>query len=151
MDFDRAWARYEHEIGRLSKTQYVPGMDADDVASEMSICLWRATQTYKSGATTFGAYWWSLWLNRRSDIADAYYAIKRAHGVPVERVPERGYEPTLFPMPPTRDPLGVSVWGALATGDTPKEVQDDHAISRRRYYELIAGWRTDDVREGLQP
>lgn len=150
MDFDTAWATYEGQIRRTSLTQRVPGLDPDDVASEMAICLWRATKTYTPGATPFGSYWWSLWLNRRSDIADAHYALKRVHGIPTEHLPEHTYEDALFPMPPTRDALGIAVWGALAGGDTAKEVQDDHGLTRRRYYDIIARWRTPEVRAALR-
>jgi DNA-directed RNA polymerase specialized sigma24 family protein len=149
MDFDTAWAMYGPEIGRIALRQRVPGLDPDDVASEMSICLWRACRTFRPGATPFGTYWWSLWLNRRSDIADAHYALKRVHGIPTDTLPERAYDDALFPMPPTKDELGVAVWGALAAGDTPKEVQDDHGLSRRRYYDIIRGWQTPEVRAAL--
>lgn len=150
MDFDTAWPAYEQQIRRLSVTQRVPGLDPDDVASEMAICLWKATNTYRAGTGPFGTYWWSLWLNRRSDIAAAHHAIKRVHGIPTDVLPERAYQQVLFPMPPTKDPLGRAVWGALAGGDTPKEVQRDHDLTRRRYYEIIRQWRTDEVREALQ-
>ena len=151
MDFDTAWAVYEAQIRRVSHTQRVPGMDPDDIYNEMAICLWRATKTFTPGPTPFGSYWWSLWLNRRGDIAAAHYALKRVHGIPTEHLPERSYEDTLFPIPSTSEPLGIAVWGALAGGDTAKEVQDDHGISRRRYYDIIGSWRTEQVREALRP
>lgn len=142
---------YASEISRLSMTQWVPGLDPDDIASEMMICLWRAVQTYKQGSIPFGAYWWRIWANRRDDITEAYYAVKRVHGIPTEVLPEGPAPvPQVFPLPPTRDPLAVRVWNGLASGDAPIEVQTDNAISRRRYYDLVASWRTDEVRRRLQ-
>lgn len=150
MDFDLAWSRYGREIERIAHHQWVPGMDTDDVMNEMLICLWRATQSYRPAlGYSFPAYWWSLWLNRRSDITEAYKALKRVHGIPYEHPPERTVQDVLFPMPPTTDELGVAVWGALGLGDTPSEVQSDLGISRRRYYDVIRRWRTKAVRDHL--
>lgn len=149
MDFGEAYERYGAEIKRLSSSQYVPGNEPDDVANEMLVILWKACETYVPGRGAFGPYWWSLWLNRRNDITAAYHALKRVHGIPTEHLPELEYGMKMFPMPPETDELGRRVWGAIARGDTPKEVQTEVGISRRRYYAYIEDWRTEEVRGTL--
>lgn len=77
MDFRVAHGIYGPEIARISQNARVPGMDTDDVAQEMTICLWKASVTHDPAKGPFGTYWWSLWLNRRSDITGAHHAMKR--------------------------------------------------------------------------
>jgi DNA-directed RNA polymerase specialized sigma24 family protein len=150
MDFDAALRQYGGEIRRIAHRQVLPGMDADDIASEMTIVLWKACSTYdKSTSTPFGTYWWSMWKNRRSDLNESYYAKKRARTVPVERVPETTYSDSFPLLPPTRDPVEAMVWRLLAEGESGKDVRMLTEMSRRRYYDLIASWRTDDIRDAL--
>ena len=150
MDFPTAYARYAAEVARLSRTQRVPGLDAEDVENEMLIVLWKAVDSYVPAKGGFGPYWWSLWLNRRHDIASAYFAVKRIHPILTESVPDAGYGERLFPLPPDTDATGARIWGSLARGDTPKEVQEDTGVSRRRYYDYLRQWRTKEVRDGLR-
>jgi hypothetical protein len=152
MNFQEAHAAYKHDIKVSALSQRVPGLDYDDVVSEMTICLWRACDTYKSGTgTTFGAYWWSLWLNRRSDIASAYYAHKRIHPLlSDEPLSEGSYTQDHRPDPP----VGASdvdrlVWDMLAEGETATDTMDLLGMSRRSYYNTVRAWRTDEVWDSL--
>lgn len=153
MSFAEAYEAYAQDIRTSALSQKVPGLDYDDVVSEMSICLWVATETYKAGSrTSFGSYWWSLWLNRRSDIAGAYHAGKRVHPILTdEPLVEGSYVAPEAPEPPTgacaQDRV---VWELLAAGDTATEVIADVELTRRRYYGIVGGWRNDEVRKSLR-
>jgi hypothetical protein len=152
MNFQEAHALFRHDIKVSALSQRVPGLDYDDVVSEMTICLWRACETYKSGTgTRFGSYWWSLWLNRRSDIAHAYYAAKRVHPVlSDEPLVEGSYVTQMAP----EAPQGASdadrmVWDLLASGETATDTMELLGMSRRRYYKTVKTWQTDEVRDAL--
>ena len=150
LDFETAHAMYANEIRMLARRQHVPGLDEDDVANEMLIVLWRACDTYQpASATSFGAYWWSMWLNRRSDISGAHYARKRIRAIPVSTMPERAYMDPMPLDPPTSDPVEALVWRLLAAGESGAEVRMLTELSKRGYYSLIEGWRNEDVRERL--
>lgn len=152
MQFLDVYPSFKEDIAITALGQKVPGLDYDDVVSEMTICLWKACDTYTHGsATTFGAYWWSLWLNRRSDLTRQWYAEKRVRATPVENTPDGAYTSDLAPDAPKgateQDRL---VWDLLAGGDEPKEVQDALGISRRRYYNTVKAWRTETVENMLR-
>lgn len=154
--FEALYADYAQEIRRLSATQFVPGMEPEDVASEMMVALWKASQSYNPrGRLSFGQWWWTVWLNRRSDLAGIYHATKRIHPVPVEDAvlsafdkPDSSLAP--FPRCPSDDPLDRNVWRLLAEGHNAREVITYTAITRRRYYAMIHRWRTEEVRERLR-
>lgn len=149
-DYEAVHAKYAPQISLLARRQHVPGLEPDDVASEMTITLWRAYTTFSNDSqTSFGSYWWTLWLNRRSDIAQSYYAGKRVRAVPMSQVPERSYTDPLPLDPPTKDPVGAMVWRLLAEGESGKDVRMLTEISRRSYHRLLGGWRTEDVRRSL--
>lgn len=152
MDFQEAHALFKHDIKVSALSQKVPGLDYDDVVSEMTICLWRATETYKAGTgTSFGAYWWSLWLNRRSDIAQAYHAAKRVHPVlSDEPLAEGTYNMSVKPQAPAgASDVDRLVWDLLAAGETATDTMELTGISRRRYYKTIDSWCTEDIYEEL--
>lgn len=149
-DFEDCYRDFGPQIQRLAYRQHVPGMEPEDVSSEMTIVLWKAFVTYQDGATTFGSYWWSMWLNRRSDLAGTYYARKRVHPIPVSQVPERVYEAPGALLPPPTTPMGRLVWRMLADGERGGDVRDMTHLSRRGYYDLIRSWRSDDVRSMLR-
>lgn len=155
MDFEEVYARYVPEIRLLSKTQRVPGLDPDDVASEMTVALWKASTTYQEGSTlSFGQWWWSVWLNRRSDLSEAFYAAKRVHAVPVDQTHWKGYLDkedvvTVLPPCPSDAVLDQIIWRMLAEGAPATEVMSYTEISKRAYYATIRGWRTPEVRRHL--
>jgi DNA-directed RNA polymerase specialized sigma24 family protein len=149
MDFDVVHQAYANEIQRLAYRQQVPGMDPDDVANEMLIVLWKASRSFKAEQGSFGTYWWSLWLNRRSDIAEAYHARKRVKAIPTGTVPDTVVYDPLPLLPPTSDPVEAMVWRLLAAGETGQDTRVLTEMSRRRYYDLLASWRTEEVRDGL--
>lgn len=151
--FDPVFDAFRTEIRFLARTQYVPDMDADDVAAEMTTCLWRAWQTYRPVSGDFGTYWWSCWLNRRADLWAAAMAIKRPVLVPVEdKYLERSTKdrPGLLPPPPGTTDLGRQVWALIAQGETATAIRQFLRISKRAYYDVITGWRTPSVRQYLK-
>jgi len=152
IDFDVVYDRHRGEIDLLSHTQRVPGLDPDDVASEMLVVLWKASQTYRPGATSFGTYWWSLWLNRRSDLAGSYYARKRVHAISTDQVPDSAYYDRVEPEAPVpTTAVGRLIWKLLAAGEPGTEIRSLTDTSRRRYYDTIQEWRTEEVRDLLRP
>lgn len=152
MDFEDAYRQYRREIDRLAYVQRLPGLDPEDIAQEMVITLWKATESYRAERGSFGAYWWSLWLNRRSDLAGSYFTIKRVHGIPTETLPEAMVWDQHQPLPPKGSTdQQRRIWEAVAAGDTPQEVRDGEGISKRRYYATVHGWRSEEVHESLEP
>lgn len=153
MTFGEAYDAYKQDIRVSALSQKVPGLDYDDVVSEMLICLWKATETYKTGTgTSFGAYWWSLWLNRRSDIASSWHATKRIHPVlSDEPLVEGQYEDRPMVNPPGEvSAQDRMVWDLLATGASAADTMRAMSISRRRYYSTVRDWRTKTVYETLR-
>lgn len=152
MEFSEVHRKYADDIAITALSQRVPGLDYDDVVSEMLMCLWRAWKTFKHDKGAFGPYWWSLWLNRRSDITAAANRIKRPRHVLVdEPILEDSYTQQLTPQPPTDDPREQLVWHLLAVGEPVKNVIEEIGLSRRTYYDLIRSWRTEEVRASLLP
>lgn len=155
MDFEVAYPMYRHEIDALSQRSFLD-LDPDDIAAEMTVALWKATQTYDPAKTDtpFGAYWWSVWKNRRSDLAEAYYARKRLHPDLVEPhsdLLDHMYDPWTWPKPPPGStPLGQILWTLLAVGNNAREVMALTEITKRAYYAQIASWRTEEVRDWLR-
>lgn len=151
MEYEAAYEQHREQISRHSRVTFVPGLEPEDVASEMMLCLWRACQTWTEAKGQFAPYWWSLWLNRKADIIRQYNAGKRIHPIPVETLPEPGYGVRLFPYPPEMsDPVGRLVWMDIAVGYTPTEVRKRHRLSSRKYYSMLAKWRTDEVLQMLR-
>lgn len=153
IDFDDTLASRWSEIRYLAHTQYVPGMDADDIASEMSTCLWRSWATYVPESGDFGTYWWSCWLNRRTDLWEGATAAKRPVLVPVEdKYLDRPVTDRtgVLPPPPGTTDLGQMVWNLIARGETAVAIRQALRIGKRTYYDVITGWRTPAVRQYLK-
>lgn len=155
MDFDAVYPLYRREIQRASRRAFVYGLDADDIASEMTICLWKATLTYDECKTDtpFGAYWWSVWKNRRSDLLERYFAQKRIHPDLIPHghstldqieVVERQ-----VPPPPGVTAEGAFVWALLAEGSPGVEARSLAEVTKRTYYAQIQAWRTQKVRDWI--
>lgn len=152
MEFSEVYRRYSDDIAITALSQRVPGLDYDDVVSEMTGCLWKAWLTWKPGHAGFGSYWWSLWLNRRSDITEAAYRLKRPKTVALgdELFPESRYLLDLVPDPPAQCTRQQRlVWMLLASGEPVNEVMRITGLSKRGYYDLIRSWRTKEVRSAL--
>lgn len=154
MDFETAYPLYRREIKAMSRRSFLD-LDPDDVASEMTVTLWKATLTYDdSSGTPFGAYWWGVWKNRRADLAERYFAQKRVHPdlvPPDDPLLER--EEVMVgrvPPPPGTTSTGQRMWHLLATGSTGVETRSLAEITRRVYYAQIEDWRTEEVRESLR-
>ena len=155
MDFDAAYPLYRREILSLSRSPFLD-LEPDDIESEMTVALWRATQTYDPAKTDtpFGTYWWSCWKNRRSDLAAKFYAQKRIHPDLVEpnaEVLDRTCDRRPFPAPPPgTSAVGVTLWGLLATGETGVDAMAQTEVTKRVYYAQIKMWRTDSVKGRLR-
>jgi hypothetical protein len=160
--FSDEQARRRSEIHRLSYTQRVPGLDPEDVEEELTVALWRACTSYDpdSGAT-LGQWWWSLWMNRKADLIDGYFRKKRLHPAPMDPEEVVGLVDALSPLLRTGDlPIphcpceGTTerrVWVLLALGYPGQEVRKVLSISRRRFYTIIDGWKTPEVKALLLP
>lgn len=153
MNFSECYERYIDDIEATALSQYVRGYDYDDVVSEMIGCLWKAWKTYQPHRGSFPAYWWSLWLNRRSDLNEAAGRQKRpvlryvANDVLLDIVGDRVAEESAFPSPPQgAGMISVKVWTMLAAGYTAREVMEATGISKRGYYGIIRKWRTEEVK-----
>lgn len=155
MDFEKVYAKYAPEISLLAKSQRVPGLDPEDIASEMTVALWKATTSYQpDSGLSFGQWWWSLWLNRRSDLSEAFYASKRIHPTPMDPQAARDAleaedRVVVLPPCPSDDVLDNVIWRMLAQGSTATEVMTFTEISKRAYYSTIHEWRTPEVRRHL--
>lgn len=152
MNFEDTYRKYVSEITSIARRQYVPDMDADDVASEMTIALWKATQTYTDDfGAPFGAYWWGCWMNRKKDLLEAAGALKRPKTIAMSDTPHQLHGDVLIPEVPARSgSSGAVVWKMLACGQERKDVLTFTELSKRSYYVLLNQWRTDEVRESLR-
>ena len=161
-NFDTAYVTFRPEITVLARKPFLD-MEPDDIAAEMTIALWRATETYDpcKTDTSFGAYWWSVWLNRRSDLAQAYHATKRPRPDPVEphdEELERRPSATAatgrwhwVEPPRSADRTGKTLWMLLSMGNTARESMALAEITKRAYYAQIQAWRTPEVYDLLMP
>ena len=153
ISFEDAYELHGLDIKRLSYRQYIPGMDREDVESEMLTVLWKASESFDASRGSFWSYWWTMWSNKRKNLLEAFYAISRPRHVYVDTYPEHLCQgPTWreFPSPPEQYLDSIEVWNRLARGDTASEIKSDLGLSQRGYYSLIHQWRSDPaVREVL--
>lgn len=154
VDFLEAYQHFSKQIKTLSNTEYVPGMDAQDVAAEMAMTLYKVCQSYDPERGSLGVAWWSAWLNRRTDLIRKHNAQKRVHPVPLEDEDllffDHGVMPVHVPPCPTPDDPEQKVWILLALGYQVQDVQRMIGIGRKRYKRIIDGWRNDDTMEYLK-
>lgn len=154
MEFSEVYREFASDIRVTALSQRVPTLDYDDIVSEMTACLWKAWLTYSPCGTSFGAYWWSVWLNRRSDLTAQANAFKRPKHVllsDLSILPQQGYSMARWPDAPTGSgELERTVWDLLASGEPVNKVMERTGISRRRYYDIINGWRSQEVERHLR-
>jgi hypothetical protein len=153
MDFREVYKNFCDDIKVTALSQHVPGMAYDDVVSEMTACLWKAWRSHDPSKGSFGSYWWSLWLNRKADIYNAFRRQKRPTTVPLppELLPDEALLTQIVPLPPKGSSHAAKlVWHMLATGERASDVIEKTGLTRRRYYELIASWRTKEVEDSLR-
>ena len=152
MGFDEVYEKFAEDIKVTALSQRVPGLDYDDVVSEMSACLWIAWNKDKQPDMPFGKFWWSLWLNRKADLIRSSHRMKRPQNVIhvwSHELMDQNYLHELIPScSGTR--LQQNVWKMLAVGYTPTEVQTCLGISRRTYYGIIQRWRTPEIEDVLK-
>lgn len=151
MTFEERYEQFRQQIAVVALGQKIVGLDYDDVVSEMLVCLWKAHSTFDPDhGVTFGVYWWSLWLNRKSHLIEAVNAKKRPRTIPTdEPLFERSYDMSV----PTGTPgegVEALVWSMLGSGFLPGEVIAMTGVPRKGYYRLIRSWRTDEVRSMLK-
>lgn len=154
MDFEAAYPAYRREIKAMSRRAFLD-LDPDDVAQEMTVALWKATLTYNdSSGTPFGAYWWSVWKNRRADLAERYFAQKRVHAdlwFPTASVLDGPVEEDRMPLPPPGTALsGQQIWRLLASGSPGVEARSLAEMTKRAYYAQVEAWRTEEVRDWIR-
>lgn len=155
VEFGEQYERYKRQVKILARVQRVPGLDADDVETEMLLCIWRAVQTFDpSVGLDFGAYWWTLWLNRRSDITSAHYAEKRPRPLIctpdiIRSVADKSEAMVVVPACPTTGRAERIIWSALAQGRTVAQAMQEAEVGKRRFYDIVRGWRNSAVRRYL--
>jgi len=145
------------DIDKLAWRARIPGMDRDDVRSEMAYCLWVAWRKFdQTQCTDLGVYWWSVWLNHRANWIRSYNAQKRAaKELPFSHDELIAMAPLTYPgqlvEPPddVDDNISHTAWAMLALGYLPGEVQEALGLSNRRYYTLIDSWKTSNVHDWL--
>lgn len=155
MEFSEVYREYASDIRITALGQKVPTLDYDDIVSEMFACLWKAWVTYSPCSTTFGSYWWSIWLNRRSDLTAQANAYKRPKHV---LLPDLGilpkqpaYTMARWPDPPAgTGELEEIVWHLIASGEPRSVVMQRTGVSKRRYYDIISKWRSEEVESRLR-
>lgn len=154
IDFEARYKERYQEIRKLSYTQYVPGMDPDDVASELTIALWKAHLTYNAtSGCTFGQWWWAVWKNRKRDLFDAYHArveqVPMARGTVIQMIDANPTQSVEAPDCPLEAPLVVRIWELLADGYTGVEIREMINVSIRQFYNVITTLQTAEVRQVL--
>lgn len=152
MDFIEVYERFKRDIAASAHRQNVPGLDYDDVVSEMTACLWRAWKTFAPGKGRFEVYWWSVWLNHKGHLIQSAYRLKRPKTVLVENHFEnaRTYGLYLRADPPKGcSDLERLVWTLIGSGESGAEIRRITGIPVRAYYRLLRSWRTAEVKESL--
>jgi hypothetical protein len=116
--------------------------------------LWKAWATYTPSPTKFASYWWSIWLNRRNDLTALANRLKRPKYVTLSDVSILGDQPysmVRWPDPPAgTTELEQRVWDLLAAGEPRSVVLEETGVSKRRYYDIIDGWRSEEVEKQLR-
>lgn len=156
----------EIEQGQIHRHQRIPGMEADDVKSEMLLALWRAHRSWDPAVgATIEQYWWAVWTRRRVDLI-AYHlrecrdvrreqlvphefwwwyedeATVEEHGRRLQRYPViRLDQDAVPPAPPGVDDKAAQVWGLLCRGYTRQDVLLRCDISKRCYYQILDRFR----------
>lgn len=158
VDFQRVYTSRRAEIARLSRTQRVPGHDPDDVASELTIALWKACSTFDPAiGLTLGQWWWSIWTNRKADLIDRYMAAKRVNPVPMDADEITALVEALtpladradFPGCPSNDPVERWIWRLIGLGYEYQEIQRMTKTNVYRFYKIIESWRTPQIKGAL--
>lgn len=155
MEFSEVYRKFASDIRITALSQKVPTLDYDDIVSEMMACLWKAWLTYSPGSTTFGSYWWSIWLNRRADLTSQANAYKRPKHVLIPDLtilPKHpAYTMARWPEAPSEaEELEEIVWNLIASGEPRSVVIEKTGVSKRRYYEIISRWRSEEVESRLR-
>lgn len=157
--FDAVAVRMRSKVKRHARNQRVPGMDHEDVESEMLLCLWKAWTTFDPDeGLLLEQWWWAIWINRKAGLIETYFAKKRI----TNTVPMTQHEiidlldslspllqPGDFPECPSSDPVARTVWHLLASGYTGVEIRQLTEMGWRRFYRIIEGWRTGEVKAAL--
>lgn len=148
-EFSPLLERLSPTIDRASRYARIPGMDADDVRSEMMVCLWKAHERHDESKGEIEGYWWSIWLNRRKDLIK-YWSRRKpvltAGSLDDIDVPQK------FTTQQPDPPLGSSsverrVWAMIGDGAERKEILAVCGISKSTYYAIIHSWKSSP--EGL--
>lgn len=148
-DFDTLHRMMQSRIDRWS-WQSVPGMTREEVAVEITECLWKAWQRYDPDHPVgFYRFWQAVWMNHKGHLIEKFFRIKRQSEVLTDGdtivTLAKSYSIELFPDCPVEDEDTRRVWDLLGQGLRLGEVQKALGISRRRFDQLIATLRTPEV------
>jgi DNA-directed RNA polymerase specialized sigma24 family protein len=146
------YEEYVETIHKRSWGQRLPGYDRDDIVSEMTVCLWQACQSYDEAKGSFGAYWWSIWLNRRNDLS--LFWKRRVTLVPTSDMTyfDSWTWDKAFVIPPAPTWFGKTektVWTMLAVGVPRKTILTKTGLNTRSYYNILRQWKRHEVRSLL--
>lgn len=156
-DFAILYAHRKSEIQRLSRSQYVPGLDPDDIETELRMALWKAHNTWDpSAGTTIGQWWWVIWTNRKADLIRHWFARLEPEDTMDPEVvtsmaadmPDRHSRSYAAP-PEDFCELEVEMWRLLNDGWEMTAICQQLGIGRKLYYRILDSWRTEDLYDHL--
>lgn len=147
--FADEYARFKDDIEHSAGKQFIPGMERGEIVTEMLVCLWKASNTWRPSKGPFANYWWSVWLNRKYDLTKMH---DRHHGR-TEYTDDHALLEAL--CGPSSDRVGPAapdgadaheraVWNLLASGEQVNQAIQLAGISKRRYYQIIDRWKHDE-------
>lgn len=159
-DFRQCHVQLALRMERQCKTQRIPGMNSDEVYAEMLYTLWKAWETYDSEVgTSVEQWWWVLWVRRKSDLIESFFAHKRRMEVLVENEGLELLADAVIAVPgpeemhvvecPRHEGILTRLWHLLADGFTGVEVRKLLGIGVNAYYRSVDKLKTDDVRLAL--
>lgn len=149
--FDSLYREMEPAIRRASRYQWIPGMEPEDVFAEMTAVFWRAWQTWDPNRGSLSRRWWSMWLCRKADLIESYFAAKRGAEISVLTLEEELHqllvcEEATCPECPSSELVPGLVWTMLAMGFLGTEVRRMLRLSVYTFYKILGEWRTPEVR-----
>lgn len=154
--FDSLFDRMKPIIVGYSFNKRVFGMTPDEVQSEMFQCLWDAWHTFDPDIPdqTMTKRFWAMWQHRHVDLIRYNMAKFRgrnrestfsAYDLSPEDIEALAplFHMEDIPECPSADPEARNVWTLIAFGCNWADVVELLGISKRRYYTLVNGWRSD--------
>lgn len=152
-DFDEVVRDYRGYIRTVAASQRLPGMDYDDVVSEMLHCLWKCHQTWDEELNpSFKNYWWRVWSNRRANILrDASRRIQPIYTDDYSSLEDlTAYDLEVLPEPPVgSSEQERALWFLIASGYQRKDIFALLRMSEWKYRNAMRKWRSHAVSLGV--